>query len=186
MDMLTAEEYGLTIPSKVGAETTVDVVQLVEVYSGLLYRVAYSVLRSRTDAEDVVQDVFVRVLERRTQLSDIQQMRVWLLRIAWNLALDRRRRIRPEQMEHEFASQLATKSVGPEEALAETRRIEAVLAEIERLPQAERNALLLTTVEELGTVEMAEVLKKSESAIRALTFRARKRLKDRLRKGGVL
>jgi RNA polymerase sigma-70 factor, ECF subfamily len=187
MGVQTVEEYGLTIPSKaVAVETAVDVAQLVEVYSGLLYRVAYSVLRSQSDVEDVVQDVFVRVLERRTQLSDIQQMRVWLVRIAWNLALDRRRRIRPEQMDHEFASQLATKSVGPEEALAEARRIEAVLSEIERLPRAERNALLLATVDELGTAEMAEVLKKSESAIRALTFRARKRLRERLKKGGVL
>lgn len=184
--MLTVEECGLTLSSKADAEPVVDVTDLVRVYSGLLFRIAHSVLRSPTEAEDVVQDVFVRVLQRRESLGEVEQMRVWLVRIAWNLALDRRRRIRPEQMDDEFAAQLAAKNVGPEEALTEATRMEAVLIEIERLPRAERHALLLATVEELGTAEMAVVLKKSESAVRALIFRARKRLRERLGQGGSL
>ena len=184
--MMTAEECGLILPSKADAEQVVDVTELVRVYSGLLFRVAHSVLHSPTDAEDVVQDVFVRVLQRRESLGEVQQMRVWLVRIAWNLALDRCRRVKPEQMEEEFAAQLAAKCVGPEEALAEARRMEMVLREIERLPRAERHALLLATVEELGTAEMAVVLKKSESGVRALIFRARKRLRERLEQGGNL
>ncbi len=52
------------------------------------------------------------------------------------------------------------------------------------LPKAERNVLLLSAVEELGTAEMAMVLQKSESAVRALLFRARTRLRERLAKGG--
>jgi RNA polymerase sigma-70 factor (ECF subfamily) len=183
---MTVGDCSLTMPSKADTERLVDITELVQAYSGLLFRVAHSVLRSRTDAEDVVQDVFVRVLERRTMLDEVQQMRVWLVRIAWNLALDRRRRVRPEQMEDEFAAQLATKSVGPEQALAEARRMEAVLREIERLPRAERHALLLATVDELGTAEMAEVLGKSESGVRALIFRARKRLRERLGQRGEL
>jgi RNA polymerase sigma-70 factor, ECF subfamily len=186
MDMMTAEEYGLISTSKSDSKLVVDVTELVQLYSGLLFRVAHSVLRSRTDAEDVVQDVFVRVLERRTMLGEVQQMRVWLVRIAWNLALDRRRRIKPEQMEDEFAAQLAAGNVGPEQALAETRRMEAVFREIERLPRAERHALLLATVDELGTAEMAEVLRKTESGVRALVFRARKRLRERLGPRGEL
>jgi len=59
-----------------------------------------------------------------------------------------------------------------------------VLAEMERLPKAEKHVLLLSAVEEMGTSEMAEVLGKSESAVRALLFRARTRLRERLEKGG--
>jgi len=70
-----------------------------------------------------------------------------------------------------------------DEALHEARRMKAVLYEMERLPKAERNVLLLSTVEELGTAEMAEVLARSESAVRALLFRARTRLRERLEKG---
>ena len=158
----------------------VDLAALVATYSALLFRVAHSVLRSRAEAEDVVQDVFVRVLEKRRRLDEIRDMRVWLVRIAWNLALDKRRRIRPDQMDAVFADGLAARSVPADQALEEAQRMSAVLREMERLPKAERHVLLLSAVEELGTAEMAQVLGRSESAVRALLFRARARLKERL------
>lgn len=111
-------------------------------------------------------------------------MRVWLIRIAWNLALDRRRRIRPEQMDESFAQGLAARGVPADEAMDEAERMRSVLREMERLPKKEREALLLSAVEELGTVEIAEVLGRSESAVRALLFRARTRLRERLERGG--
>jgi RNA polymerase sigma-70 factor (ECF subfamily) len=107
-------------------------------------------------------------------------MRVWLVRIAWNLAIDRRRRIRPEQMDKSFAQGLAATSVPADEALDEAQRMNIVLRELEKLPRGERHVLLLSAIEELGTAEMAEVLGRSESAVRALLFRARTRLRERL------
>jgi RNA polymerase sigma-70 factor, ECF subfamily len=71
-----------------------------------------------------------------------------------------------------------------DEAVDDARRMTAVLREMERLPRGERHVLLLSAVEELETVEMAKVLGRSESAVRALLFRARTRLKQRLEKGG--
>jgi RNA polymerase sigma-70 factor, ECF subfamily len=59
-----------------------------------------------------------------------------------------------------------------------------VLREMDRLPKGERHVLLLSAIEELGTAEMAEVLGRSESAVRALLFRARARLRERLEEGG--
>jgi RNA polymerase sigma-70 factor (ECF subfamily) len=158
---------------------------MVETYSPLLFRVAHSVLRSRAEAEDVVQDVFVRVLQHRNALTGVREMRVWLVRIAWNLALDRRRRVRPEQFDEGFADELVARDLPADEALEEARRMRMVLREMERLPKMERQVLLLSTVEELGTAEMAEVLGRSESAVRALMFRARTRLRERLEEGGM-
>jgi RNA polymerase sigma-70 factor (ECF subfamily) len=166
------------------AQPEIDVAALVETYSRLLFRVAHSVLRSRAEAEDVVQDVFVRVIERRRSLQAIRDMRVWLVRIAWNLALDRRRRIRPEQMDESFAEGLAANTAPADERLSEAERIKAVLREMERLPRAERHILLLSAIEELGTAEMAQVVGRSESAVRALLFRARTRLRERLEARG--
>jgi RNA polymerase sigma-70 factor (ECF subfamily) len=180
--MTLTEEYSLAVPAIEKEE--IDLAGLVGTYSGLLFRVAYSVLRNASEAEDVVQDTFVRVLRQRGRLAGVQDMRVWLVRIAWNLALDRRRRVRPEQMEDGLAEALVAKSLPQDEAFAEARRMTSVLAEIERLPGKEREVLLLSAVEELGTAEMAGVLGKSESAVRALLFRARTRLKERLGKGG--
>ena len=88
--MASTEGCSLALSFMEDARPAVDPAELVEAYSTLLFRIAHSVLRSRTEAEDVVQDVFIRVLEHRLTLSTVRDMRVWLVRIAWNLALDRR------------------------------------------------------------------------------------------------
>ncbi len=156
------------------------VAALVPVYSRLLFRVAHAVLRSRADAEDVVQETFLRVLRHRGSLREVREMRVWLVRIAWNLALDRARRRAPEQMDRDFAEALAGREMGADAAMVESERYTRVLREMERLPKAERQALLLSAVNEMSAAEMAAVLGRSESAVRALVFRARTRLKERL------
>jgi RNA polymerase sigma-70 factor (ECF subfamily) len=182
--MASIEECSLVLSSMEDTGSEIDLTALVETYSALLFRVAYSVLRCQTEAEDVVQDVFVRVIERRLYLTTVRDMRVWLIRITWNLAIDRRRRIRPEQMDEKFAESLVARSVPADEAVAEARHMKVVLREIEKLPKGERHALLLSAIEELGTAEMAKVLGRSESAVRALLFRARARLCKRLERGG--
>ena len=187
--MTSIEGYSLALPSvkeaeSQGIECAIDLPALVGTYSALLFRVAHSVLRSRSDAEDVVQDAFVRVLEHRSKLPEVREMRVWLVRIAWNLALDRRQRIRPDQMDEVFAQTLVATGAPADQALNDAQQMSTVLREIERLPKAERNVLLLSAIEELGTAEIAMVLKKSESAVRALLYRARTRLRERVAKGG--
>jgi RNA polymerase sigma-70 factor (ECF subfamily) len=181
--MASVEGCSLALSCMESARPEIDLAALVETYSSLLFRVAHSVLRSRAEAEDVVQDVFVRVLEHRRSLATVRELRVWLVRIAWNLALDRRRRIRPEQFDEGFAESLVGRNLPADEALNEAQRLRAVLRELERLPKAERGVLLLSVVDELGTAEMAEVLGRSESAVRALLFRARTRLRERLEEG---
>ena len=162
-----------------------DLQALVATYAPLLFRVAYSVLRSRAEAEDTVQDAFVRVLEHRSTLPAIRDMRVWLVRIAWNLAMDRKRRIRPEQLDEEYVAGLAASGASAETALAEAQQMRSALRAIDTLPKAERQVLLLCALDDLETAEIACVLGKSESAIRSLLFRARGRLRARLDKGGV-
>ena len=153
--MASIEGCSLALPFIEGARSTVDLAAIVDAYSTLLFRVANSVLRSRTEAEDVVQDVFLRVLEHRLSLSTVRDMRVWLIRIAWNLALDRKRRKRPEQLDEAFARSLAGATMPADTAMEEAQRLQAVLREIERLPKAERHVLLLSAIEELGTAEIA-------------------------------
>jgi RNA polymerase sigma-70 factor (ECF subfamily) len=162
-------------------EAVPDLTSLVRDHSGLLYRVAFSVLRNPAEAEDVVQDVFLRVLQRQRELPGIIDIRPWLVRIALNLALDRRRRIRPGQMDESFAVGLVATDLPADERLAESGRVLRVLAALERLPAKERKALLLSAMDDLSTAEIAAALSKSESSIRSLLFRGRTRLRDRLR-----
>ena len=181
--MASVEGYSLVLSSMEASRSEVDLEALVETYAALLFRVAHSVLRSRAEAEDTVQDVFMRVLEHRRSLSAVQDMRVWLIRIAWNLAIDRRRRVRPEQLDENFVNNLVAMHVPADRAMDEAQRMKSVLGEMDRLPKAERQILLLSAVEELSTTEMAKVVGRSESAVRALLFRARARLCERLEKG---
>lgn len=185
--MTTAEVLGLSIPvaaSQTAHADAVDIGQLVHTYSSVLFRVAHSILRSRSEAEDVVQEVFVRVLEHRARLPEVREMRVWLVRIAWNLALDRRRRLRPEQMDSAFIDSLIAREKRADDAVDDANRLRRVLEEIERLPKLERYTLLLAGVEELQTAEIAALIGRSESATRALLFRARARLRERMERGG--
>jgi RNA polymerase sigma-70 factor, ECF subfamily len=180
--MASTEGCSLALSFMEDARPAVDLAAIVDAYSTLLFRVANSVLRSRTEAEDVVQDVFIRMLQHRHSLSTVRDMRVWLIRIAWNLALDRKRRKRPEQLDESFARSLASVTMPADAAMEEAQRYRSVLREIERLPKAERNVLLLSAIDELGTAEIAGVLGRSESAVRALLSRARTRLRERLEK----
>ena len=168
------------VSEEIASET--DIPALVQTYSGLLFRVAHSILRNRAESEDVVQDTFLRVLEHEKKLPAIRDLRVWLVRITWNLALDRRRRIRPDQLDQPFAASLIAHSIPADQALSDARQIAATLREIERLPASERHALLLSAIDELSITEISTLLHRSESAVRALLFRARTRLRERLEK----
>jgi RNA polymerase sigma-70 factor (ECF subfamily) len=173
-------ETGLGCMAAEDARDEPEITALVANFSGMLYRVALSVLRNPAEAEDVVQETFVRVLEGRTRLAGVRELRPWLARIAWNLALDRRRRTAPEQMEEAVAASLVSRECPADEAVAEARNLARVLAAVDRLPRTEREVLLLCAVEELSTTEVAVVLKRSESSVRSLMFRARAHLRERL------
>ena len=149
---------------------------LVSEYSGTLYRVAFSVLRNATDAEDAVQEAFVRVLRHRDKLSEIRDQRVWLIRIVWNVVLDRKRRAktRPETDDvSELARVLPMSGLSAEERAAAAQHHAQVLACVEQLPAKEREVLLLAGFEELNSVEIAAALGITESSVRSRLFRAR-------------
>lgn len=181
-------EWNVALVSAEPAPSETDLTVLIPAYSALLYRVAHSILRNPAEAEDVVQDVFLRVLQHdrkahQRKLYEIRDLRVWLIRIAWNLALDRRRRIRPDQLDQPLADALLSTNAPADQALVGARHIAAVFREIDRLPKSERHALLLSAIDELSIAEISAVLHRSESAIRALLFRARTRLRQRIGKG---
>jgi RNA polymerase sigma-70 factor (ECF subfamily) len=156
---------------------------LVSQYAGALYRVAYSVLRNPADAEDAVQEAFVRVLRHRDTLGEVRDQRVWLIRIVWNIVLDRKRRAktRPETDDvAELARVLPCDGLSAEQIAAAAQHHAHVLACVEKLPVKERQVLMLSAFEELTSVEIAEVLGITESSVRSRLFRARNLMADLL------
>ena len=145
-------------------------------YAGALYRVAFSVLRNPADAEDAVQEAFLRVLRHRDSLGEVRDHRVWLIRIVWNIVLDRKRRAktRPETDDvAELARVLPSNGLSAEEMAAAAQHHAHVLACVDQLPAKERQVLLLSAFEELSSVEIAAVLDITESSVRSRLFRAR-------------
>jgi RNA polymerase sigma-70 factor (ECF subfamily) len=152
------------------------VAALVSQYAATLYRVAFSILRNPSDAEDAVQEAFVRVLRHRETLGEVRDNRVWLIRIVWNVALDRKRRAksRPETDDvAELARVLPSGGLSAEQIFSAAQHHAYVLACVEQLPAKEREVLMLSAFEELNSVEIASVLGISESSVRSRLFRAR-------------
>ena len=178
--MAAIEVLGLRWFAVEASKAEFDVAALVSSYSEVLYRVAFSILRNPTEAEDTVQDTFLRVVQHRAELEAIRDPRTWLIRIAWNLALDRRRKVTPEQLDDEVAAKMEAKGPAADDPLAAARRMKKMFGAIDALPRKEREAMLLSVIEELSTGEIAAVLGRSEAGVRSLLFRARAHLRERL------
>jgi RNA polymerase sigma-70 factor, ECF subfamily len=149
---------------------------LVSQYAGTLYRVAFSVLRNPSDAEDAVQEAFLRVLRHRDTLDEVRDQRVWLIRIVWNIVLDRKRRAktRPETDDvSELARVLPCSGLSAEQIASAAQHHAHVLSCLDKLPPKEREVLMLSAFEELTSVEIANVLNITESSVRSRLFRAR-------------
>jgi RNA polymerase sigma-70 factor (ECF subfamily) len=171
------------------ADSGETITALVAQYSTTLYRVAYSITRNSAEAEDAVQETFLRVLRHRDKLGEIRDHRVWLVRITWNVVLDRKRRAKTRPETEDIADLVRTLPANRPTAerlgiaMQEHARI---LALIDRLPSKEREALLLSAVEELSTAQAAAVLGTSESSVRSRIFRARQQLTALLEKDHAL
>jgi RNA polymerase sigma-70 factor (ECF subfamily) len=182
----------LPMPENAPAEASApdcaaDLTALVNEYSGTLYRVAFSISRNAAEAEDMVQETFLRVLRHRDRLPEIRDARVWLIRITWNLVLDRKRRqkTRPENEDiSELARVLPARELRADQVVISAQRHARVLELIDQLPGKERQALLLSALDELSNAEIASVLGVTESSVRSRLFRARRDLADKLRREG--
>ena len=140
-------------------------------YAPAVYRLAYARTGSRADAEDVMQEVFLRVVKTRPVFDSGAHAKAWLLRVASNCASDLFRlpwRRREEPLKDNLPA--------PEEP--ETGSVtEAVLS----LPARYRIPIHLYYYEDLSVAEIARTIGKSEGTVKSRLFRARNLLRERLR-----
>jgi RNA polymerase sigma-70 factor (ECF subfamily) len=160
-----------------------DVENAVRLHSRLVYRITFSVLRSRSDAEDATQEVFLRILRFRERLPEVRDMKTYLARIAWRVALDRRPRLVPVSLDDADAAavrELRSSGASAEELAerAEMRRLMDRL--IASLPHDLAEALRLSMTGDLTSFEVGEILGIREGTVRTRLLRARRFLKDAL------
>ena len=163
---------------------------LVDGYRDRMYNAILGLVQNFEDAEDLVQDVFIKVFENIQQFKGDASLGTWMYRIAVTLSLDF---IRKKKRKKRAGAVLSWLGVGEKESLdvaefnhpgviAENREQAAILFKaIEQLPDNQKSAFVLQKVEGLSVQEIAGVLNSSEGAVESLLSRAKANLKKLLR-----
>jgi RNA polymerase sigma-70 factor (ECF subfamily) len=165
-----------------GEET--EFAELVERQSRFVFRVAYAVLLNRADAEDAVQETFLK-LYRNRGWRNVENERAFLARVAWRVAVDRRPR-QPEAVSIEgdaaraAVNELPSADTDPEQTLLLTDQHARIHATIDALPEELRVPLVLSASDELNSREIGGVLGIPEGTVRTRLQRARELLRRKL------
>lgn len=146
--------------------------------STLAFRVAYSVLRHREDAEDVAQEALAKAYKGFRTLRDRDRFRAWLVRTTWRLALDRRRNDRRRQARDESTAVPPAHST--EQAVLARERSQQLWAAIDALPEKLRVVMVLGAIEGHDVEEVARLLAVPPGTVKSRLFAGRQRLKDAL------
>jgi RNA polymerase sigma-70 factor, ECF subfamily len=163
--------------------------KLMRRYNQRIFRVARSILRDETEAEDVVQETFVRAFHHLQDFAERSSIGTWLTRIAIHEALARLRRSqRFDALDDELNQKeggfypVQSKQPGPEDQ-ASSRELRSLLtAAIDSLSQELRTVFVLREIEGLSTLETSEALQLSSEAIRVRLHRARHALRRAVEK----
>jgi RNA polymerase sigma-70 factor (ECF subfamily) len=142
------------------------------------FRVAWALLRNRSDADDVVQECFLR-LYRKGAWQGIDDERAYLARVVWRMARDRQRRPAREEGGMEMDTITATDH-SPEAAAVSSIGIARIHRLIDTLPEELRQPLVLSTLEEMTSAQIGVALSIPEGTVRTRIQRARMLLKQKL------
>lgn len=163
---------------------------LVRRYDRNVFRIAQHITQNREDAEDVVQDAFLKAYQNLKQFQGQSKFYTWLVRIAVNEALMRLRRRRPERMvsidedvkteEDSIPREIADWSPNPEQLYTQSELKDILGKTIQGLPPSFRTVFVLRDVEGLSTEETASALELSVPAVKSRLLRARLQLRERL------
>jgi RNA polymerase sigma-70 factor (ECF subfamily) len=150
-------------------------------YNQRLYRIAWAITRDGAEAEDAVQDSWIRVFEQLSRLSDPSRFGGWLARLTVNQALMRRRRRASREVLLNEEAELPTTLREDPESLALRRELRPLIeSAVAALPEAFRIVFVLREVEGMSVAEIGECLNVPEATVKTRAFRARELLRARL------
>jgi RNA polymerase sigma-70 factor (ECF subfamily) len=186
---MTRSDVQLMLDVKAGDDASFDL--LLQKYRTPLVNFLYRMVRDTATAEDLAQEVFLRVYRARKQYSPSAKFTTWLFRIATNLALnsvrDNRHRLKDVSIdaasspdEDAAPMQLPAPEMRIDEHMIERDRADYIRKVISELPEKQRVAVLLHKYEEMDYAEIARILECSESALKSLLFRAYETLRVQL------
>jgi len=176
--------------AKAGDQAAFD--YLVQKYRRPMVSFMYRMAHNAAVAEDLAQEVFLRVYRSRESYEASAKFTTWLYRIATNLAVNHARDTRHERPEvqvsldepdEETGSTLEVpdRSMNAEQAIMIRERMKAIRQKVEALPEQQKLAVIMHKYQQMDYKQIAEVLKKSESATKSLLFRAYETLREQLK-----
>jgi RNA polymerase sigma-70 factor (ECF subfamily) len=188
VESYTDAEFMLRV--KAGDQSAFD--YLVQKYRRPLVSFMYRMARNTAAAEDLAQEVFLRVYRSRQTYEASAKFTTWLYRIATNLAVNHARDTRKERPEvmvsldepdEETGTTLdvADGTITAEEALLRRERMVAIRGKVEALPERQKLAVLMHKYQQMDYKQIADILKLSESATKSLLFRAYETLREQLK-----
>ncbi len=151
-----------------------DDLAMIEKYSDMVYRMAYSMVKNPYDAEDIHQDVFVKYIGKKPVFESEEHAKAWFLRVTINLAKNFWKTAWKQRVVSLLDSDW-------EEREAPAQEEDTLIEVVKRLPQKYRTVIHLFYYEELSVEEMAGLLKEKPSTIRTWLTRARRKLKEWLK-----
>ena len=165
---------------------------LVQKYRRPMVSFMYRMARNSAAAEDLAQEVFLRVYRSREKYEASAKFTTWLYRIATNLAVNHARDSRHERPEVQVSLdepdedtgttlELPDASLNAEQQMVRRERLLAIRRKVEALPEQQRLAVIMHKYQQMDYKQIADVLKKSESATKSLLFRAYETLRDQLK-----
>ena len=186
---MARSDVQLMLDVKAGDDASFDF--LLVKYRSPLVNFLYRMVRDTATAEDLAQEVFLRVYRARKQYAPSAKFTTWLFRIATNVALNSVRDNRYQKMEVSLDAPVSTEEESaPRELPAREMRIDEHLLEQDRvafiqraiasLPEKQRAAVLLHKYEEMDYAEIAKILDCTEAALKSLLFRAYESLRVQL------
>src|SRR5450755_554493 len=180
----------IMLRAKAGDQSAFD--YLVQKYRRPMVSFMYRMARNTAAAEDLAQEVFLRVYRSRASYEASAKFTTWLHRIATNLAVNHARDTRHERPEvtvslDEPAEESGTTLELPdghltaEQNLVRRERLMAIRSKVEALPEQQKLAVIMHKYQQMDYKQIADVLKKSESATKSLLFRAYETLREQLK-----
>ncbi len=158
-----------------------------------LYRVAYRFTGSAADAEDLIQDLLVKVYQRPDEIDGVERLRPWLTRVMYRMFIDSRRRyarspihlavdntINGDEDSAPLHDSLPSDDAEPDESLEQAHEARALQAALERLSDDHRVVIMLHDVEGYTLEEIAQVLDCPVGTLKSRIHRARARLRTLL------
>jgi RNA polymerase sigma-70 factor, ECF subfamily len=181
------DEHQLVAAAKSGDVTAFE--ELVNRYERKIFRLTMNITRNREDAEDAMQDAFLKSYSHLKTFQGDSRFYTWLVRIAANEALMRLRKRRPNQFSLDepiegdddlIPRELQDWGPGPEQRFAQTEMREILSSVIDELEPDYRVVFVLRDIEELSTEETAASLGISVPAVKSRLLRARLKLREKL------